>query len=50
MESKVRKKREGRNQVDTYYFDVEKFKKGCYKEGAINKTYSVSIKSNEHVE
>jgi hypothetical protein len=24
------------------------FKEGCYKEGAKSKTYSVSIKSNEH--
>ena len=40
----------GANQVDTYYFDVEKCKScalrnGCYKEGAKTKTYSVSIKS-----
>lgn len=51
--AKQGKKGEGRNQVDTYYFDVEKckhcpFKEGCYKEGAKSKTYSVSIKSNEH--
>src|SRR5690606_21716412 len=43
------------NQVDTYYFDIEKckhcpFKEGCYKEGAKSKTYSVSIKSNVHTE
>lgn len=52
----IRKARTGhkaRNQVTTYYFDVNKcklcpFKEGCYKEGAKSKTYSVSIKSNEH--
>lgn len=49
------KKGVGQNQVDTYYFDVEKckhcpFKMGCYKEGAKSKTYSVSIKSNVHTE
>lgn len=38
-----------------YFFDVEKckvcpLKEGCYKEGAKTKTYSISIKSNEHVE
>jgi hypothetical protein len=49
------KKGVGKNQVETYYFDIEKckhcpFKEGCYKEGAKSKTYSVSIKSNEHTE
>jgi transposase len=43
----------GANQVDTYYFDVEKcktcpLKNGCYKDGAKTKTYSVSIKSEVH--
>ncbi len=43
----------GVNQVDTYYFDVEKckhcpLKEGCYKDGAKTKTYSVSIKSELH--
>jgi transposase len=43
----------GKNQVDTYYFDVKKckschLKEGCYKEGAKTKTYSVSIKSELH--
>jgi hypothetical protein len=43
----------GTNQVDTYYFDVEKckscpLKNGCYKEGSKTKTYSVSIKSELH--
>jgi transposase len=56
----IRKARQGKkgigtNQTDTYYFDVEKckrcpFKEGCYKEGAKSKSYSVSIKSNEHLE
>jgi IS5 family transposase len=56
----VRKARQGKkgvakNQVDTYYFDVNlckrcSFKEGCYKEGAKSKTYSVSIKSDEHTE
>lgn len=49
------KKNVGKNQVDTYYFDIEKCKtcprrNGCYKEGAKSKTYSVSIKSDVHRE
>ncbi|MES1052391.1 IS1182 family transposase [Bacillus thuringiensis] len=49
------KKKVNANQTDTYYFDVEKckhcpFKEGCYKKGAKSKTYSVTIKSNEHTE
>jgi hypothetical protein len=49
------KKGVGKNQVDTYYFDVEickrcPLKEGCYTEGAKHKTYSVSIKSGEHTE
>lgn len=49
------KKNTGENQVDTYYFDVEKckvcpLKDGCYKTGAKTKTCSVSIKSNLHQE
>ena len=56
----IRKARTGKkgvaaNQAHTYYFDIEKckhcsFKEGCYKEGANSKTYSVTIKSNEHIE
>ena len=56
----IRKARQGKkgvavNQTDTYYFDIEKckhcpYKEGCYKEGAKSKSYSVSIKSNEHTE
>lgn len=47
------KKGVGKNQVDTYYFDITKchhcpFREGCYKEGAKSKTYSISIKSDEH--
>lgn len=54
----IRKARQGKknvskNQVDTYYFDIEKCKgcsqkDGCYKEGAKSKSYSVSIKSDVH--
>lgn len=49
------KKDDGTNQTDTYYFDVEKcktcaLKNGCYKPGAKTKSYSVSIKSDEHRE
>lgn len=56
----IRKARQGKkevavNQTFTYYFDIEKckhcpFKEGCYKDGAKSKSYSVSIKSNEHKE
>jgi Transposase domain (DUF772)/Transposase DDE domain len=56
----IRKARQGKkgvgsNQVDTYYFDVEKckrcpLKEDCYTEGAKSKTYSVTIKSSEHTE
>jgi hypothetical protein len=49
------KKAVGNNQKDTYYFDIEKckvcpFKEGCYQEGAKSKSYSVTIKSNQHSE
>lgn len=49
------KKRTGKNQTNTYYFDVEKcktccLKEGCYKDGAKSKSYSVSIKSELHQE
>jgi transposase len=49
------KKGRGKNQTDTYFFNVEicklcPFKEGCYKEGAKSKTYSVCIKSGEHAE
>jgi transposase len=47
------KKNRGKNQADTYYFDVEKcktcpLKENCYKPGAKTKTYSVTIKSDLH--
>ena len=53
--SKQGRKNVGKNQVQTYYFDVEKckscpLKEGCYKEGAKTKTYSVSIKKELHQE
>ena len=43
------------NQVYTYYFDVEKckycsLKKGCYKDGAKSKSYSIKINSTEHAD
>jgi Transposase DDE domain len=54
----IRKARQGRkntgkNQADTYFFDVEKckscpFKEGCYKEGAKTKSYGVTIKAELH--
>ena len=49
------KKGEGTNQTTTYYFDIEKcktctLKDGCYKPGAKSKTYSVPIKSDEHLD
>ena len=56
----IRKARQGKkestsNQVNTYYFDIEKckccpHKDGCYKEGSKTKSYSVSIKSATHQE
>lgn len=56
----IKKSRQGKtgvgtNQVNTYYFDVEKCKvcplrENCYKPGAKTKTYSVSIKSDLHKE
>jgi hypothetical protein len=47
------KKNRGKNQADTYYFDVEKcktcpLKDNCYKPGAKTKTYSVTLKSDLH--
>ena len=54
----IRKSRQGKknvsaNQVMVYFFDTEKCKtcalrEGCYKTGAKTKSYSVSIKSEEH--
>ncbi len=51
--ARIGKKRVAVNQQQTYYFDIEKCKhcsERFYKEGAKSKTYSVSIKSNEHAE
>ena len=47
------KKNQGTNQVIVYFFNVDKCRtcarrQGCYKEGTKTKTYSVSIKSDEH--
>lgn len=47
------KKNRGKNQADTYYFDIEKCKtcplrENCYKPGAKTKTYSVTIRSDLH--
>ncbi|MCT6939776.1 MAG: transposase, partial [Metasolibacillus sp.] len=53
--ARTNKKNVGKNQRQTYYFDIEKckvcpFREGCYKEGAKSKTYSTTIKSTEHKE
>lgn len=53
--ARTNKKDIGKNQRQTYYFDIETCKvcplrEGCYKEGAKSKTYSVTIKSMEHAE
>ena len=47
--------KQGKNQRQKYYFDIEKcktcpFQEGCYKQGAKSKTYSVTIHSPEHEE
>ena len=47
--------KEGTGTVETYFFDVEKCKycpkrEGCYREGSKTKSYSVSIRSNTHME
>lgn len=49
------RKNVGKNQTQTYYFDIEKckscpLKEGCYKDGSKTKTYSVTVKSNLHQE
>ncbi|BCZ44585.1 hypothetical protein psyc5s11_06520 [Clostridium gelidum] len=53
--AKQGKKNVGRNQTETYYFDIDKckrcsIKEGCYKDGSKAKTYSISIKSLSHEE
>jgi IS5 family transposase len=42
-------------EVESYYFDIEKckhceYKEGCYKEGAKSKTYNVKIKNGTHIQ
>lgn len=49
----IEKSKKNGNQVECYYFDVEKckycpFKDGCYKDGAKSKTFSVKIKEEAH--
>ncbi len=49
------KKRVEKKQVDTYYFDVEIYKRcpmkdDCYKEGTTSKSYNVTVKSDDHSE
>ena len=44
-----------RNPRETYFFDIEKckvcpYKNGCYKEGSVGKTYSVTVHSEIHLE
>lgn len=51
--ARIGKKGIGENQLQTYFFDVEKckictIKNGCYKPGAKTKTYAITIKSDEH--
>ena len=51
--ARTKKKNVGKNQRQTYYFDVEKcrtcpLREGCYNEGVKSNTYSVTIKSTEH--
>ena len=53
--AKQGKKGQQRNQVEVYFFDVEKCKicplrEGCYKAGAKTKTYSNSIKTDTQTE
>ncbi|PUB00603.1 IS1182 family transposase [Paenisporosarcina sp. OV554] len=53
--ARTSKKDVGKNQRQTYYFEIEKckvclFREGCYTEGAKSKTYSVTIKSTEHTD
>jgi len=49
------KKNQNRNRALSYYFDINKcqhcpLREGCYKPGAKSRSYSVSIKSEEHQE
>jgi hypothetical protein len=54
----IRKAKQGKKdknqQVECYYFDVEKckrcpFKDACYKDGSNSKTYSIKIKDETHI-
>lgn len=54
----IRKAKQGKKsdnqQVQSYYFDVDKckrcpFKEGCYKEGSQTKTFNVKIKNDTHI-
>jgi hypothetical protein len=47
------RKGQDKNPRIKFFFDIEKckvcpFREGCYKEGAKNKTYSITVKSTEH--
>lgn len=47
------KKNQNKNQSLTFYMDIQRcqacpMREGCYKEGAKSKTYSITIKSEEH--
>lgn len=51
----IKKRKDSRNPQLKYFFDIEKCKvcplrDGCYKEGSKTKTYSITIKSEEHKE
>lgn len=48
-------KKSNNQQVECYYFDVEKckhcpFKDGCYNEGSKTKTFNIKIKTETHIE
>lgn len=54
----IRKAKQGKKsdnqQVESYYFDVDKckrcpFKEGCYKDGSQTKTFNVKIKNDTHI-
>lgn len=47
--------KDGQGTVESYFFDIEKckhcqYRNGCYKDGSKTKSYSVSIKTNTHME
>lgn len=55
LNGKKKREKEGSALVETYFFDIKKCvvcprKEGCYKEGAMSKSYSVTIKSHTHQE